>query len=90
MSMPLAEALEQVDLDAGSVYRCQVKGRWVKVRVFTTEPPGLAKPFVASDVMIDPWVELPGVSFVRRFPARRGLDFSFDVPNIPIATGACS
>lgn len=83
MSLPLAEALEQVDLDPGNIYRCQVKGRWVEVRVLGSEPLGLAKPFVASDVMIDPWVQLPGVSLLRRFPARRGRGFSFDVPSIP-------
>ncbi|HQU41284.1 MAG TPA: hypothetical protein PK867_00670 [Pirellulales bacterium] len=90
MTVPLAKALEQVDLDAGNIYRCRVKGQWVEVRVFATEPPGLAKPFVASEVMIDPWVELPGVSFLRRCPARRGLDFSFDVPSAPTDSGACS
>ena len=90
MSVSLAEALEQVDLDAGNIYRCQVKGRWVEVRVLATEPPALAKPFVATDVMIDPWVELPGLSCQRRYPARRRLDFSFDVRNIRNDLGACS
>ncbi|HVA50843.1 MAG TPA: hypothetical protein VNH11_31155 [Pirellulales bacterium] len=90
MTVPLAKALEQADLDAGNIYRCRVKGRWVEVRVFATEPPAFAKPFVVSDVMIDPWVGLPGVSFLRRCSARHGLDFSFDVPSVPTDSGACS
>jgi hypothetical protein len=33
MSIPLAEALAQVDLEPGRVYRCAIKGRTVEVRV---------------------------------------------------------
>ena len=33
MSRSLAEALGPVDLEAGSTYRCQVKGRMIEPRV---------------------------------------------------------
>ena len=81
--MPLAEALEQVQLDPGSTYCCRVKGRWVEVRVLEGEPPCLAKPFEASDERLDPSVELPGTTADRRCEVRRGLLLAFDVPNIP-------
>ena len=55
MSVPLAEALEQVDLNVGSTYCCLVKGRWVEVRVLAVEPPRMAKPLIPSDVRLDPW-----------------------------------
>jgi hypothetical protein len=38
MSIPLAEALDQVDLKAGRVYRCRVKGYWVELRVLDSAP----------------------------------------------------
>jgi hypothetical protein len=38
LRVPLAEALEQVDLEAGRTYRCQVKGRVVLVRVLDATP----------------------------------------------------
>lgn len=84
MSMPLAEALEQVDLNVGSTYCCRVKGQWVEVRVRAAEPPRLAKPLVPSDERIDPWVELPGTLPVRRCQVERGTRLTFDIPNIPI------
>lgn len=60
MSMPLANALAQVDLEAGRVYRCEVKGRKVKVRVLEEVPASmLPAPLVESDIMLDPWVEFP-------------------------------
>lgn len=82
--MPLAEALEQVDLDVGRTYCCQVKGRWVQVRVLESEPPRLAKPYSASDMMLDPWVELPGAMPVHIRAIRRDVHLPFDVPSIPI------
>ena len=83
MAVPLAEALEQVDLDAGSTYCCRVKGRWIEVRVLAAEPPGLAKPLTSSDVRLDPWIELPGATSLHRCRVRRGFDLTFDIPNVP-------
>ena len=83
MSMPLAEALEQVDLNPGSIYCCQVKGRWVEVRVLDQPPPQLAKPFTESDVMLDPWFELPDIAANHRQTVTRRVRLPFDVPEIP-------
>ena len=33
MNLSLVEALGQVALEAGRVYRCQVKGHWVELRM---------------------------------------------------------
>lgn len=82
MSMLLAEALEQVELDAGKTYCCRVKGQWVEVRVLQ-EPALLAKPFTASDVMLDPWVDLPGIAATHRVTAPRRVSLPFEVPQIP-------
>ena len=82
MGVSLAEALGQVDLEAGQVYRCQVKGRWVELRVL--DPVG-GRPsrFDASDVMLDPWVEFPlpapGITVVGEL----GPSAPPDVPEIP-------
>jgi hypothetical protein len=58
MGVSLAEALGQVDLEPGQVYRCQVKGRWVELRVLDPVEVGPSC-FDASDVMLEPWVEFP-------------------------------
>jgi hypothetical protein len=71
MSLSIAEALEQVELEPGRTYSCQVKGHWVELRVFQ---PGMdpRSTIDESDIRLDPWVELnrptPGI-YVR---ARRG------------------
>jgi hypothetical protein len=59
MSLSIAEALEQVELEPGRIYSCQVKGHWVELRVL--EPGKDPKPFLIdeSDIMLDHWVELP-------------------------------
>jgi hypothetical protein len=82
MGVSLAEALGQVDLEAGQVYRCQVKGRWVELRVL--DPVAVCPSgWDESDVMLDPWVEFPlpasGITVVGElgpFPPP-------DVPEIP-------
>jgi hypothetical protein len=82
MGVSLAEALEQVDLEAGQVYRCQVKGRWVELRVLDQVEVGPSH-FDASDVMLDPWVEFPlpasSITIVGQF----GPLPPPDVPEIP-------
>jgi len=83
MSLTLAEALGQVDLETGRVYRCRVKGQWVELRVLgpVVEPP-LAK-FDESDVMLDPWVEFPPPAAVARITGRFTTPPLPDVPAIP-------
>ena len=59
MSLSLVEALGQVDLEAGRVYRCQVKGKLVELRVLEPGELPNVSAFDESDVMLDPWVEFP-------------------------------
>ena len=82
MSLSIAEALEQVELEPGRVYSCQVREHWVELKVLAPgeEPKSLID---ESDIMLDPWVELPrptsGV-YVRAKPGTLPLP---DVPEIP-------
>jgi hypothetical protein len=82
MGVSLAEALEGVDLEVGQVYRCQVKGRWIELRVLDAVE-SRSSPCDASDVRIDPWVEFPlsaaGVTVVGEV----GSLPPPDVPEIP-------
>lgn len=59
MSLSLVEALEHVDLEPGRVYFCEVKGQKVELRVLKSPDPRNLPVFDESDVMLDPWVELP-------------------------------
>jgi hypothetical protein len=56
MSVSLAEALGQVDLEPGQVYRCIVKGHLVELRVLEPTRDDWGDELGA---MLDPWVELP-------------------------------
>jgi hypothetical protein len=59
MSLSLVEALGQVDLEAGRVYRCKVNGQWVELRVLGPSEVRPVSVYDESDVMLDPWVEFP-------------------------------
>ena len=84
MSITLAEALGQVDLEPGRTYRCRVKGRTIEVRVVEEIPSALMPaPLDESDIMLDAWVELPpptGGVIVR---ATAGKLPPPDIPPIP-------
>ncbi len=84
MSVPLAEALEQVDLEAGRTYQCRVKGRVVLVHVLHVMPPEMlpAAP-TENDVMLDPWTELPMPAGEIRLRSRPGPLPPSDLPEIP-------
>lgn len=87
MSMLLADALAQVDLEAGRVYRCKVKGRKVEVRVLEDVPAAMVPaPLVEAEVMLDPWVELPLPSGTFKVLANLGA-LPPDVPVIPAEEG---
>ena len=87
MRMPLADPLAQVDLEAGRVYRCEVKGRKMEVLVQEELPVSmLPTAMVVSDVMLDPWVELPLPSGAFNVLAKPGA-LPFDVPVIPEEEG---
>jgi len=57
--MTLAEALSQVDLEAGRTYNCFVNGKTVTVKVATPSVIAPSARYDESDVMLDPWCELP-------------------------------
>jgi hypothetical protein len=83
MSLSIAEALEQVELEPGQIYSCQVKGHWVELRVLESGQDPRSSLIDESDIMLDPWVELPRPTsgiFVR---AKRGTLPFPDVLEIP-------
>src|SRR5262249_48138196 len=83
MSLSLAEALGQVELEPGRTYRCQVKGRWIELRVLEPVAIQPSSRYDESDVMLDPWVEFPlpepGFTVIGEF----GPLPPPDVPEIP-------
>lgn len=83
MSLPLAEALGQVDLEAGRVYRCHVKGQLVELRVLGPGENPPVSVYDESDVMLDPWVELPAPAPMFTVIGERGPTPLPDVPEIP-------
>jgi hypothetical protein len=86
MSLSLVEALGQVELEAGRVYHCHVKGHWIELRVLG---PGETRPsarYDESDVRFDPWVEFPEPTSTAtiRVRAKAGSLPLPDVPEIPM------
>ena len=57
--MTLSEALAQVDLQEGQTYDCVVNGKRVTVRVAPRSSIAPSVRYDESDVMLDPWCELP-------------------------------
>jgi hypothetical protein len=83
MSLSIAEPLEQVDLEPGQVYSCQVKGYWVELRVL---PPGedpKSSLIEESEIMLDPWVQLPRPAPTFRVLGRYGPPPRPHIPEIP-------
>ena len=81
MSISLAEALQQVHLEAGKTYRCKTPDLLIEVRVQKrpTEPSALPE----SDIMLDAWVEFPTPPGGRVVNTYKGeLDLP-DRPDIP-------
>ncbi len=67
MSITLAEALSQVDLQPGRVYREAVNGNQVEVHVSADDQP---TPELAEQVMMLPWWDVPfcGTAVVTATP----------------------
>ena len=86
MTVPLAEALQQVELEPGRTYRCQVRGHWVELRVLgpNAEPEAPAIP--EADIMLDPWIELPPPKGGMRVRTRLGKLPPPDPPRIAYET----
>jgi hypothetical protein len=59
MSLSIVEALGQAELEVGQVYRYQVKGQWVELRVLEPSEVRTVSVYDESDEMLDPWVEFP-------------------------------
>lgn len=83
MSLSLVEALGQVDLEAGRVYRCYVNGRWIELRVLEPTQVQPVSVFDESDVMLDPWVEFPRPTSKINLQAKPGKLPLPDAPEIP-------
>jgi hypothetical protein len=81
--MTLAEALAQVNLETGRTYDCVVNGKHVTVRVVPAGTLGPSARYDESDVMLDPWCELPSQG--KRIPAVnvRVGKLPIDIPEIP-------
>jgi len=84
MGIPLVEALEQVDLEVGRTYRYHVKGRVVELRVLEAGSPALAPARIdESDIMLEPWVELPRPTGGVCLHVKPGKLPPPDIPDIP-------
>ena len=81
MSIALADALEDVELEEGRTYLCEVHGRQVEVRVLTE--PRFSEGLSAEDIMLDPWCELPSPRAVGSCSSRLVERLPFDIPEIP-------
>ena len=81
MSIALADALEDVELEEGRTYLCEVHGRHVEVRVLTE--PRFSEGLSAEDIMLDPWCELPSPRAVGSCSSRLVERLPFDIPEIP-------
>lgn len=81
--MTLAEALAQVDLEVGRTYDCLVNGKRVMVRVVPSGALGPSARYDESDVMLDPWCELPSQGKPIPNPRFRLGELPLDIPAIP-------
>ena len=86
MSISIVDALEDVELEAGQTYRCEVRGQQIELRVLTGPPAehrDVSNSLSDSDVMHDAWCELPRPPVIRRVAAKRVDQLPFDIPQIP-------
>lgn len=91
MSISLVDALEDVQLEAGQTYRCEVRGHQVELRVLAERAGDRRDESTAlpeSDVMLDAWCELPRPPVIRRVVAKRVDQLPFDIPHIPPEEGS--
>lgn len=84
MSTSLATALQEVELEAGRVYHCRVGRLRVEVRVEETTSDLLPTPLEASDVMLDPWTDLPTPQPIAVLTATSGPPVFPDLPELPV------
>lgn len=84
MSTSLADVLRQVELEPGRVYRCQVGDLRVEVRVEKPVPDPAPAPLRESDVMLDPWTDLPTPQPITLLQAKPERLLLPDPPDLPI------
>ena len=83
MSIPLTEALQQVELEPGRSYRCRVKDYLVELRVHAIPPELSPAPLDESDIMLDAWVELPEPAPAAILQSTLSQPEPPDIPSIP-------
>jgi hypothetical protein len=83
MTLSVAEALENVALERGRTYRCQIKDHWIELRVLDRIAEGPASALAESDIIFEPWTELPAPSGGTLTPSRLAQPEPPDVPEIP-------
>jgi hypothetical protein len=84
MSISLSDALEDVELEDGRTYCCEVHGRRVEVRVLSDSPTARSSTgLTADDVMLDPWCELPGPTSMGTLQSVLVESLPIDIPEIP-------
>lgn len=83
MSLSLVDALQQVKLEAGRTYQCRVGQLRVQVRVEEDALDILPTPLEPSDVMLDPWTDLPAPQPVALLDVSLIAPVLPDVPEIP-------
>ena len=83
MSLTLVEALGQLDLEEGQVYRCQVKGHWVELRVLGSAEVRDSPDIDEWEIMLHSWVDLPQPSPIACF---RGTYGPLPLPDPPVIT----
>jgi hypothetical protein len=81
MAASLADALAQVPLEVG-VYHCQIGHLRVEVRVQDDSASVLPAPIQTSDVMLDPWVDLPTADAIAILQASAGPPLLPDAPEV--------
>ncbi len=91
MSISLADALEDVELEAGRTYCCEVRGRQVELRVLPVSPvvsnkmipPAIVGGLREEDIRLDPWCELPPPTPLSVVVPTAVASLPFDIPWIP-------
>ena len=83
MDASLVSALQDVKLEPGHTYRGRVRDLWVEVRVTSIPQEVRPAPLSESDIMLDPWTDLPSPQpsvTIRPTHHSRPLP---DIPEIP-------
>jgi hypothetical protein len=83
MITSLAEALDNVELECGRIYRCRVREFWVELRVLSDVDESGPTLIPESDIRLDAWTELPTPSGGVLVRAHWGPPDSPDLPDIP-------